>query len=163
MDPLRKRNERRPYSTEPLGVILTGLAALLAGCVTEDSLNEVTVVGIDYAFEAPDSLTPGPTAFAFENRGNVAHEMILIQLKEGMSLWEVLERVQRGANPDDFTEGGPGVLMASPGETAVSRLLVDLAPGRTYALVCNFRDSPDARSHTELGMVTAIWVKNSTD
>ena len=157
------RNVLRPFSPERLAVIVAGLGVLLAGCVTESSLNEVRVVGIDYAYQAPDTLPPGPTAIAFENRGKVNHEMILIQLKEGVTLWDVIEGVQGGADPDEFTEGGPGILMAGPGETAVSRLLVDLVPGRTYALVCNFRDSPEARSHTELGMVTAIWVTDTRD
>ncbi len=127
-------------------------AAWLAGCTGASSPNEVTVIGLDYAFRAPDTLPPGPTTISFENRGEVDHEMILVRLKEGVTLDEVMEAARSGGEARDFTEGGPGILIADPGQTAASRLLVDLLPGRTYALVCNFRDEPDAQPHTALGM-----------
>lgn len=141
------------------------LAAILwlASCTGSAPPNEVTVVGVDYAFAAPDSLSSGPTAIAFENRGEVRHEMILVRLKEGVTLAEVLEAAQGGGDPEDYTEGGPGILIAGPGQTAASRLLVDLLPGRTYALVCNFRDEPDAPPHTALGMTASFRVVDRSD
>ena len=120
--------------------------------------NEVTVVGLDYSFEAPATLPPGPTLLAFENRGEVDHEMILVRLKEGVTLDQVMEGVRGGADPADFMEGGPGILIAGPGETAASRLFVDLQAGKTYALVCNLRDDEDAPPHAALGMRTTFEV-----
>lgn len=138
-------------STALLVLAAAGLTAASSACSPERP-NQVTIVGLDYAFEAPDTLPPGPTVFAFENRGEVDHEAILVQLREGVTLDELMQAVREGADPGDFTEGGPGILIAAPGETTASRLLVDLVPGRTYALVCNFRDEPDDPPHTVLGM-----------
>lgn len=161
------------------GAIVVG-AAWVAGCTADASsdadgatipsdaasapgaaANEVTVVGLDYAFGGIGTLPPGPTAIAFENRGEVAHEMILVRLKEGVTLEQVMELAGGGGDPGELTEGGPGILIADPGQTTASRLLVDLLPGRTYALVCNFQDQPDAPPHTELGMVTSFRVSES--
>lgn len=135
-------------------------AMWLAGCTGESSPNEVHVVGLDYAFTVPDRLPPGPTAIAFENRGEVDHEMILVRLKEGVTLDEVMEAVGGGGDPQDYLEGGAGILIADPGQTAESRLFVDLEAGRTYALVCNFQDTPDAPPHTALGMRAAFAVSD---
>lgn len=153
---------RRPL-VAATAVVAALLPALLSGCTEEETTNEVTVLGIDYAFDAPDTLPPGPTAVAFENRGQVPHEMILVRLKEGVTLEEVTQAVQGGSDPSEFTEGGPGILIAGPGETAASRLLVDLIPGRTYALVCNFQDEPDAPPHTALGMRTSFQVASTAE
>lgn len=140
-----------------VGLFAVG-ASWLAGCSGESSPNEVRIIGLDYAFTAPDTLPAGPTSFAFENRGEVDHEMILVRLKEGVTLDAVMEAAAGGADPRELTEGGPGILIADPGETAESRLLVDLQPGRTYALVCNFRDQPEDPPHTALGMRAALRV-----
>ncbi|MGH7540959.1 MAG: hypothetical protein ACRELC_08175 [Gemmatimonadota bacterium] len=140
-----------------IGAIVLG-PPVLAGCSAEDPLNEVTVIGLDYAFGGPRTLPPGPTAIAFENRGEVEHEMILVRLKEGVTLEEVIEAVRGGGDPAEFTEGGAGILIAGPGAVTASRLLVDFSPGRTYALVCNFQDEPDAPPHTALGMVATLQV-----
>jgi hypothetical protein len=135
----------------------------LTGCASEETTNNITVGGIDYAFDAPSTLPPGPTAIAFENRGQVPHEMILVRLKEGMTLDQLMEGTEAGGNPRDFTEGGPGILIAEPGQTAASRLLVDLLPGRSYVLICNFQDEPDAPSHMALGMRSSFQVASTTD
>lgn len=155
------RNSRPIHSIRTLGTF--GLLVLFAGCANEQPLNEVTVVGVDYAFEVPDVLPPGPTAIAFENRGEVAHEMILVRLKEGVTLENMLQVAQSGTNPDELTEGGPSILMAAPGERAATRLLVDLVPGRTYAVACNFRDEPAAQPHVALGQRTSFRVAQTTD
>jgi len=143
-------------------------AVILIGCATESgegtegvdpaASNEVTVIGLDYAFGGPRTLPPGPTSIAFENRGEVPHEMILVRLKEGVTLDQVMEGVAAGTDPEEFTEGGAAILIVGPGETADGRVEVDLLPGRTYALVCNFQDEPDAAPHTALGMVASLEV-----
>lgn len=156
-------HSRLPFVGVFAAALATLLPAFLTSCATGEVTNNVTVGGIDYAFDAPDTLPPGPTAIAFENRGQLPHEMILVRLKEGVTLEEVMQAVQGGSDPSEFTEGGPGILIAEPGETAASRLLVDLLPGRTYALVCNFRDEPDAPPHTALGMRASLHVAGSTD
>lgn len=119
----------------------------------------MTVVGTDYAFELPETLAPGPTSFAFENRGQVDHEMILVRLKDGVTLERVLEVGESGDDLDTVLEPGAGILIADPGERAATRLLADLDAGATYALVCNFRDTPEAPPHTALGMTASFTVE----
>lgn len=138
------------------------LVAALASCNRgsgEAPLNEATVVGTDYAFQMPDVMPAGRTAFAFENRGSVPHEMILVRLKDGVTVQDALAGMQRGASPEAFVDGGANILIAGPGETSSGRILMDLAGGSQYALVCNFRDGPEAPPHTELGMFTGFTVQ----
>ena len=138
-----------------------GLLLLLAGvaCTArEAALPEIAVRGTDYAFDVPESLPPGRTAFTFENAGQHPHEMILVRLKEGVTLPQLLNAAGEGQDPEDFTEGGAAILIAAPGNTAGTRMLVDLLPGRTYALVCNFEDEVGQPPHVVLGMAKAIAV-----
>lgn len=143
------------------GFARLGLLVILgsvACTAREAAVNDVAVRGTDYAFTVPESLPPGRTAFTFENAGQVPHEMILVRLKEGVTLPQVLEAASGGQDPADFTEGGLAILIASPGDTAGARMLVDLLPGRTYALVCNFEDGEGKPPHIALGMAKAIAV-----
>lgn len=135
------------------------IALVAAACSSAPSPNEVTVGGLDYAFEVPDTLPAGPTVFHFENRGEVRHEMILVRLREGVTMEDVMEGIRTGADPGDFVEGGLAILLADPGETAVSQLYADLLPGRTYALICNLQDSPEDPPHTALGMRASFRVE----
>lgn len=148
---------------DPFRLTCLALMATVVGiaCAPTDSTNEVTVGGLDYAFDAPDTLSAGPTVFTFENRGQVRHEMILVRLQEGVTLDSVMQGLQNDADPSDFIEGGPGILLANAGETTASQLYVDLMPGRTYALLCNLTDSPDARPHVALGMRDSFYVREA--
>jgi hypothetical protein len=116
---------------------------------------EVLVRGADYAFELPDTLAPGTTILRFQNTGKVAHEFGMALLKPGVTLAQVLDVVRAGGSPDSLLDGTVGILIAAPSATTVGALLVDLLPGRTYAMFCNFQDSPDKPPHSSLGMVTS--------
>jgi uncharacterized cupredoxin-like copper-binding protein len=139
-------------------VILGAMIGFLASCAGE-RMNEVTVVGTDYAFQAPATLRPGRTLFVFENRGRVDHEMILARLKPGVTLQQALEMQRSGGDPKEVMDAGAGVLFADPGEISPGTLLVDLAPGRTYALLCFFRDAEQAPPHAAMGMVASFQVE----
>jgi hypothetical protein len=43
--------------------------------------------------------------------------------------------------------------------TAREEVLVNLAPGERYALVCEFRDAPTKPKHATLGMVALLEVR----
>ncbi|MFL5603125.1 MAG: hypothetical protein ACJ77R_06945, partial [Gemmatimonadaceae bacterium] len=45
-----------------------------------------------------------------------------------------------------------GILVAGPGKSPDGRLLVDLIPGETYLVLCNFKDTPVGPTHMTLGM-----------
>lgn len=131
------------------------LMLALADPVSAQGTASVSVIGLDYAFQAPDTLAAGPTAFGFENRGQMRHEMIIYRLRVGVS-------------PDSMLHADPlarrtltetvGILLADPRNSALGRVLVDLSPGRTYVLVCSLQDAPDKPRHLTLGMVHVLRV-----
>jgi len=116
---------------------------------------DITVRASDYAFQLPDSLQAGPTVLHFNNAGKVDHEMGMALLKPGVTLVQVLARIKAGASPDSLLDGIVGVLIAKPGASTLGGLYVELLPGRTYAMFCNFQDGPDKPPHSSLGMVTS--------
>lgn len=116
---------------------------------------DITVTGSDYAFQLPDSLQAGPTVLHFTNVGKVEHEMGMALLKPGVTLAQVLARIKAGNSPDSLLDGIVGILIAQPGVSTVGGLSVELLPGRTYAMFCNFQDGPDQPPHSSLGMVSS--------
>ena len=145
----------RPSWAESLSVGCTVLA--IASFGHRQQVRDVTVTGMDYAFGVPATIRPGLTAFTFENQGTVWHEMYLIRLKPGVTL-DSMQRVPAGPQRRALIEGG-GILLAGPGEHSIDRLLVDLKPGQTYTLICNFRNELDKPPHLELGMFTHFQAK----
>jgi hypothetical protein len=79
-------------------------------------------------------------------------------LRPGVTLAQVLDVVKAGGSPDSLLDGIVGILIAKPGVTALGSLTIDLMPGRTYALFCNFQDAPDKPPHSALGMVASRTV-----
>ena len=135
------------------------LALLLLPACADRGPRQVVVVGTDYAFEAPATLIPGPTTFVFENRGQVDHEVIFALLRDGIGIDDMQKAIQEGVDPEQLVEGGASILIAGPGETSVGQVLLDLLPGRTYALVCTFEDAEGAPPHIALGMVSSFDVQ----
>ena len=149
--------EHQPRPSWP-GPLSVGCAVLaIASSSYPQQVRDVTITGMDYAFGVPATIRPGLTAFTFENQGTVWHEMYLIRLKPGVSL-DSMQRVPAGPQRRALFEGG-GILLAGPGERTMDRLLVDLKPGQTYTLICNFRNEPDKPPHLALGMFTHFQAK----
>jgi hypothetical protein len=120
----------------------------------------VPVIGNDYAFiHTPDTLTAGQTTFSFENQGKMRHEMSIFLIKEGMTSRDVFDAFSAGGRREAIREKPIGLLIATPGDTSGGRLLVTLLPRRSYAIVCTLRDTPDAKQHVMLGMLTTFYVK----
>lgn len=118
-----------------------------------DTVGEVTLD--DFAFGLPDDLEG---TVAVTNTGEQPHEMLLVQLAEGVSLEEALAALE-GPPPTDgpppaIPAGGMQALM--PGDTGYLDLGT-LAPGR-YGLVCFVPDPASGKSHVELGMVDEIEI-----
>jgi hypothetical protein len=138
----------------PLAAVLllgTSPATLIA-----QSPRAVTVIGLDYAFQAPDTLPAGPATLSLLNRGTVRHELILYLLNEGRNPGEFL----RSTLEERLSMGRPvGVIFADPGQPARAQLVVDLAQGRSYVFLCVIRDAPDKPPHVALGMAKALIVK----
>ncbi len=137
---------------------LVAVAALTASCEATPTFREVVVVGTDYTFSAPDTLAPGLTAFAFDNRGLRRHEMGLTLLRPGIALPDVMKPESLSAPDDSLYGPDAGVLLAKPGERPPGRILIDLQRGRTYLLWCDFSDSTGAARHSDLGMIRTLVV-----
>src|SRR6266568_6080304 len=113
----------------------------------------IDVVANDYAFlPLPSRIVSGPTMFTFVNQGKVNHEMSIGRLKPGATIDDVLKISKEGGRLRDIMTRSVGILVAGPGKSPDGRLLVDLLPGETYVLLCNFKDTPDAPTHMTLGM-----------
>lgn len=119
------------------------------------------VVGRDYAFTHPATLSPGRHTLAFENQGKVPHEMILILLKKGITTDSMLKVARQNGDTDPLIDDSPGLLTAQPGKSSAGRLEVYLLPGREYTLACFFSDSANAPPHVALGMYSRILVTGS--
>ena len=147
--PLRSRSSQLPLAA----LVLAAMA-----CQTPPpppGPQDITVTASDYAFQLPDSLQAGPTVLYLDNTGTVAHEMGMALLKPGVTLDQVLARIKAGNSPDSLLDGIVGILIAIPGVATVGGLSVELLPGRTYAMYCNFQDGPDKPPHSSLGMVSS--------
>ena len=118
----------------------------------------VDVIGLDYAFQAPTTLPAGSTTFRFTNKGKVAHELNIGLLKRGVTVKQFVDAMNSGRPIAELRESAVGVLFAEPGARASARLATDLLPGRTYMVICIFKDAPDAKRHTDMGMFSVITV-----
>jgi hypothetical protein len=117
----------------------------------------VDVVANDYAFlPLPAHIGSGPTIFTFVNHGKVNHEMSIGRLRPGATIEDVLKISREGGRLREIVTRSVGILVAGPGKSPDGRLWVDLIPGETYLLFCNFRDTPDAPTHMTLGMYTTF-------
>ena len=118
----------------------------------------VVVRGMDYAYQAPDTVAAGPVMFVFENVGKVRHEVVIVRLKPGRTFADVMAAKtleERRPNFDIVF----GILFAEPRQHAPARLLTELAKGETYALICNLRDAPDKPVHLAQGMGRMLQVR----
>jgi hypothetical protein len=117
---------------------------------------EVLVRATDYAFDAPDSLPAGRVAFGLENAGRVAHELIVVGLRPGASVAEIVRRDRAESTWRHLREPPSGILTADSGVRTPGHILVDLVPGRRYLLLCNFQDSDSTLPHLHLGMMRVV-------
>lgn len=139
----------------PLAVVL--LSGSSPPVLMAQSPQAVTVIGLDYAFQAPDTLPAGPVTLSLLNRGTVRHELILLLLNEGRTLGELLQATTLEARTS--LSRPLGLIFAQPGQPADAQLIVNLVPGRSYVFLCVLRDAPDKPPHSAMGMAKALVVK----
>jgi hypothetical protein len=133
-----------------------GAVVFAAGCARGVPVIEVT--GRDYALTAPDSAAPGLTRIHFVANGTVAHEVAIARVKAGVKLDSLLAIELKGADVEGLYDPGEGLLYAEPGERVDGELLVDLAPGRSYMLICTLAAKGDT-THSMLGMLHPLHVR----
>lgn len=142
--------------------ISVGLLFTTAQCAPEPGVAEapeILIQGLDYTYRIPDSIPSGPVRIAFENRGDVPHELTLGRLLPGVTLADMMEAYRTGSRPrEEIVDPGGGILVAPAGQAARARLAVTLEPGRTYVIYCRLRDGEEEPPHLTLGMVRAFTV-----
>ena len=67
--------------------------------------------------------------------------MSIGRLRPGVTIDEVLKVSKEWGRLRDLVTRSVGILVAGPGKSPDGRILVDLIPGETYLLLCNFRDT----------------------
>jgi hypothetical protein len=138
-------------------VTITG--ALRAGATGEGpkpkKANVVTVTTVDYAFQAPDSITAGRTTLRLVNKGPDFHHIWLIKLEGGHTVAELVEASKsHGPLPSWAVDvGGPNSPM--PGGEATATL--DLEAGH-YVMVCVIPSMKDGQPHYMKGMMKELTV-----
>jgi hypothetical protein len=139
--------------------ILMASFGTITACSAPAPFAELDVVGTDYAFLAPDSVSAGETAVSFRNAGRMRHEVKVIALRPNANLPEVLPLAMIDSGWAEYREPTSGILTADAGQTTPGRILVNFERGRTYLLVCAFADSDTSRIHSELGMIRPLIVR----
>ena len=137
------------------------LGTLVLGCSAAPGVasTEIIVPATDYAFQIQRELPAGPAVFRLANQGRVPHELAVGRLKPGVTADSLLAFAAAGGDPGDLTDGVVGILIAGPGETSIGSLAVELSPGRTYMMICQFQDADSLPPHVVLGMQAAFTVK----
>ena len=134
---------------------------MLCMCATTPLLAQellpVSVVGLDYAFQAPDTRPAGPAIFSLVNRGAVRHEVVIYVVNEGRTVADYLQA--RSAQERQLLGRAVGLILADPGQPALGRLALTLVKGQAYVLLCNLRDAPDKPPHNLLGMGKSLVIK----
>lgn len=162
--PSRRRQavENRDSLTMTAGIARNALRTVVAvaalGCAPASPPRDITIRAHEYSFEGPDSLPAGLVAFGLANLGLVPHEVVVVGLRPGATLAEVLRRDRADSTWRDLRYPPSGLLTADSGVTTPGRLLVDLEAGRHYLLLCNFQDSDTSAAHFHMGMARVIRV-----
>lgn len=143
-----------PLASLALGTGLVGLAAC------RPASRDVEIIATNYAFQAPAILGSGPTLFHLTNHGTVTHEVQLFRFRRGVTPDSGMKLLVTEGTPDSLYDVNGSVLISAPGQTAVEGIYVDLKPGETWALVCQFRDRAGAPKHDKLGMVGTLRVQD---
>lgn len=156
----------RKESPSPDLLLLMLTLPLLAACAAgESSANaratasptqEMVVRTRDFQFDAPATVTSGPTRIRLINEGPDFHHVWLVRLEEGKTVADLMRHLATGHEnmPAWATDvGGPNT-PGAPGEETSA--VLDLEPG-SYAMICVI-PAPDGRLHVMQGMVRPLTV-----
>ena len=121
---------------------------------TEAVPHEVTIVGRDHAFEAPDEVPAGLLTFTFQNEGESVHHLQIVRLNDGVTFEQLMEAFAEGGEAEAFPlftpVGGPA--LTDPGATG--QVTLNLDPG-AYALLCFVMDE-EGIPHLAMGMARPL-------
>lgn len=132
---------------------------MASGCAKPAPFREVDIHATDYSFRAPATLPAGLTAFRFVNDGAVNHEVQLFRFRSGITPELAATLLAHDSIPEPDADAWGSVLIANAGLAAHERILVPLARGELYALICEFRNADSLPRHARLGMVALLRVE----
>ncbi len=113
----------------------------------------VTITAREFAFDAPDTISAGPTTIRLVSHGRQQHFVQFVKLPGGRTSEDFVRAlVAHEATPWAMSVGGVGTIPAG-GTAAVT---IDLKPGR-YVLVCDMPDT-DGTPHFAKGMARPLTV-----
>jgi len=130
---------------------------IAAGCGPRQRV--VDIHAANYAFSAPATLPPGLTTFRLVNDGTVLHEVQLFRFHAGISADSAAALLAAGSIPDSAYDESGAVLITAPGTTAHEQVVIPLAKGQVYALLCEFRDADSLPQHSSMGMWATLRVE----
>lgn len=115
---------------------------------------DITVKAMDFAFELPPVVQPGPRTIPLVNHGHGMHHVYLVRLEVGRTLAALLAAIKPGAPFPSWAKsvGGPN----SPAPGGESTAVVDLVVGH-YAVVCLIPDA-GGQPHLMKGMAKSFEV-----
>lgn len=145
-------------ATKPFRVLIVGLLLPACAAPATKPLTEAVIPATDYAFTIPARLPAGPATFRLDNRGKVPHEMAMGRLKAGVTADSVMAYAGTGGDPGDLADGIVGILISAPGMQSLGTVSTDLVSGRTYLLICQFKDADSLPPHMAMGMVASFVV-----
>jgi hypothetical protein len=123
-------------------------------------MHSVTINGLDYAFESPETLETGYQTLTFTNTGKELHHLQLARLNEGVTLEQFQAALQEGETAAlPLLEFVGGVGLIPPGGTATTTVYLE-KPG-TYLELC-FVANAEGVPHLALGMMKPIEVVVAT-
>jgi len=132
----------------------------IVACSPTPAPHRIDVVGAEYAFAAPDTLPAGPAEIHYRSGGAVAHEMVFVQLRDGVEPSEFAYSLVHDRPTRALRDGGSAVLFSVPGQRDFPLSVgVTLIAGRHYAIHCQFSDSAGAAKHQTLGMFKLFVVR----
>jgi hypothetical protein len=133
--------ETEPLATEP---------------ATGAELPEVQITGLDYSYDAPESIVGGYTRITFENASDAEdHQAQLFRLNEGATFDDFTAALPEGEAAVfalGTAAGGPG---AGPGLANENVLNLDAG---SYVLLCLIPSPSDGVSHAAKGMIQPLEV-----
>jgi hypothetical protein len=133
--------------------------ALLSSLACTQAPRTVEIHGKDYAFAAPARLPSGKTVFRFINDGSVLHEVQLFQFRKGTSPGVAARLLAAAPLPDSAYDGSGAVLITPPGTAAREQVIISLARGDVYGLLCQFRNADSLPRHSAMGMWAVLRVE----
>ena len=154
----RATHSGRSARNTGLGVLIALTAMGHASGLPAQSPRPLVIRSIDHAFQAPDTVPAGLTMISLENRGALRHEVVVVRLKEGRTLADMMAGKtipERLAMQDAII----GMVLAEAGQPSPGKLVVELTPGRSYALLCFLTDPPGTPPHIQQGMVGVMHVR----